>query len=206
MKFKTKKGYLPLLIIFLVLLIDQGSKIWIKTHLMIGEEIPVFKNWFILHFLENEGMAFGMSFGGSYGKLFLSILRIVAVACIGWYIFHAVKKQEKNVMLVSLSLIFAGALGNIIDSCFYGLIFNESYFSVAQLFPPEGGYAPFLHGKVVDMLYFPICSGTYPNWIPGLGGEEFLFFRPVFNIADTAISIGVVLFFISQMFGKTHKK
>ena len=187
-----------LLIIFLILFIDQAVKIWIKTNMYIGQEYSVFGNWFIIHFTENEGMAFGMKFGGEYGKLMLSIFRIIAVGGIGWYLYKLIKENADKLFIISMSLIFAGAVGNIIDSVFYGLIFSESYFNVAQFMPAEGGYGSFLHGKVVDMLYFPIISGNFPDWFPIWKGEEFLFFRPVFNIADSAISIGVVLLIIFQ--------
>lgn len=197
-----------LLIIFLILLIDQALKIWIKTNMYIGQEYNVFGNWFIIHFTENEGMAFGMKFGGEYGKLILSLFRIVAVAAIGWYLYKLIKENADKLYIICMSLIFAGAVGNIIDSVFYGLIFSESYFNIAQFMPAEGGYAGLLHGKVVDMFYFPLFSGYYPDWFPLWGGEDFLFFRPVFNIADSAISIGVVLLIIFQkrFFNKENDK
>jgi signal peptidase II len=186
-------------IVFLILLADQVLKIWIKTHMTLGQEINVAGNWFILHFTENEGMAFGFTFGGSAGKLILSIFRIIAVIFIGYYIYKLRKKSPHPGLLVSFSLIMAGALGNIIDSAFYGLIFNQSsYHTVAALFPPEGGYASFLHGKVVDMLYFPVIHTTMPAWVPVWGGEPFEFFRPVFNIADSSITTGVFLLLIFQ--------
>jgi len=188
-----------ILIIVLVLLIDQAIKIWIKTTMQLGDEIHVFgSNWFIIHFTENEGMAFGMKFGGGYGKLILSLFRIFAVAGIGWYLLKLIKENTDKLYIVCMSLIFAGAIGNIIDSAFYGLIFNESYYNVAQLFPADGGYGTFLHGKVVDMFYFPILQGHYPSWFPFWGGDEFIFFRPVFNIADSSISVGVVMLFVFQ--------
>lgn len=197
-----------LLIIFLILFIDQALKIWIKTNMYIGQEYNVFGNWFIIHFTENEGMAFGMKFGGEYGKLILSLFRIVAVAAIGWYLYKLIKENADKLYIICMSLIFAGAVGNIIDSVFYGLIFSESYFNIAQFMPAEGGYAGLLHGKVVDMFYFPLFSGYYPDWFPLWGGEDFLFFRPVFNIADSAISIGVVLLIIFQkrFFNKENDK
>jgi signal peptidase II len=186
-------------IIFFVLIADQILKIWIKTHMTLGEGIPVFGNWFILHFTENEGMAFGMRFGGSFGKLILSIFRIIAVAGIGWYLIHIIKQGAKTGLVICISLIFAGALGNIIDSAFYGMIFSESKFhEVATMFPPEGGYGTFLHGKVVDMLYFPLIKGIYPSWIPVWGGSQFIFFRPVFNIADSSITVGVISLILFQ--------
>jgi signal peptidase II len=187
-----------LLIIFLILIIDQVLKIWIKTNMYIGQEYNIFGNWFIIHFTENEGMAFGMKFGGDYGKLILSLFRIVAVGAIGWYLYKLIKENTDKLYIICMSLIFAGAIGNILDSAFYGIIFSESYFNIAQLFPAEGGYGSFLHGKVVDMFYFPIFTGQYPNWFPIWGGEDFIFFRPVFNVADSSISVGVVLLIIFQ--------
>ncbi len=188
---------------------DQALKVWIKTTMTIGEEIPVFGNWFIIHFTENNGMAFGLQFAGEFGKLALSIFRIIAVIAIGWYLVQLTKKQAKTGLVISLSLIFAGALGNIIDSAFYGLIFSHSsYHSLAQFMPEGGGYATFLHGKVVDMFYFPIIKGTTPTWFPIWPGEPFIFFRPVFNIADSAITIGVLLLIIFQksFFKKEEKE
>jgi len=198
-----------LLIILFVLVADQVVKIWIKTTMSLGDEIVVFKNWFILHFVENNGMAFGFEFAGDYGKMFLSIFRILAVMAIGWYLFKLAKQKEVPFgFIVSISLIFAGAVGNIIDSLFYGLIFSHSYGQVATLFPEGGGYAGFLHGKVVDMLYFPLIQGRYPNWIPVLGGNDFIFFRPVFNIADSSITVGIfsILIFYRRYFNKKDIK
>lgn len=193
MKKSSSKGYLlPIVVIFSVLLIDQASKFWIKLTMEISEEIPVFGKWFIIHFTENNGMAFGMEIAGDYGKLILTVFRIIAVALIGWYLFSLPKKGATKGLMFSGALVFAGAMGNIIDSVFYGKIFNESYYQVASLFPAGGGYAPFLHGRVVDMLYFPLYEGFLPDWIPLWGGDYFIFFRPVFNIADSAITIGVI--------------
>ena len=170
----------------------------------IGQEIFVLGNWFILHFTENEGMAFGMRFGGDFGKLMLSIFRLTAIVLIAWYLYNISKKQAKSGLIISMSLILAGAIGNIIDSAIYGLIFSESKFhEVAQLLPPGGGYGNILHGKVVDMLYFPIIQGNYPDWFPYVGGNDFIFFRPVFNIADSSITIGVfILIFFQKRFFK----
>lgn len=187
------------LVVFLVILFDQILKIWIKTHFYMGESVPVFRNWFFIHFTENEGMAYGMSLGGAYGKLLLSIFRIVAVTAIGWWLVRAIRRGAGTLLIVCISLVLAGALGNIIDSAFYGLIFSEStYMQMAQVFPEGGGYAGFLHGKVVDMLYFPILETRYPDWLPFVGGDEFIFFRPVFNIADSAITIGVLALILFQ--------
>jgi len=172
----------------------------------LGQEFHLAGNWFIIHFTENNGMAFGLQFAGGYGKLALSLFRIFAVGFLGWYIFHLSKKKTNFGVLFSFSLILAGALGNIIDSAFYGLVFSEStYFDVARFLPAEGGYSSFLHGKVVDMFYFPILEGFYPKWIPFLGGDSYIFFRPVFNVADSAITTGVLTLLIFQrQFFQSH--
>lgn len=188
----------PILLILLVLFLDQAIKIWVKTHLLLGEEIHLAGNWAIIHFTENNGMAFGMEFEGNYGKLFLSLFRIVAVFGIAYYIYWLTTKKAKTGLVLSFSLIFAGAFGNIIDSVFYGKIFSESYNDLAQLFPENGGYAGLLHGKVVDMFYFPLIEGHFPAWFPVWGTEEFIFFRPVFNLADFSISVGVGLILLNQ--------
>jgi len=182
-------------LIFLILLADQIIKIWIKTSFYLGEEVPVFDHWFIIHFTENNGMAYGIEFGKDWGKLFLSLFRIFAVGLLGYILWKLLKKNTvRQGFILSLSMIFAGAVGNIIDSLFYGLIFNESqFYQVAKFLPADGGYAPLLHGKVVDMLYFPLIHTHYPAWFPFWGGQEFIFFRPVFNIADASITIGVIL-------------
>jgi signal peptidase II len=198
-----------LIIIFLILIVDQVLKIWVKTTMSLGDEFVVFKDWFILHFVENNGMAFGFEFAGEYGKMFLSIFRILAVVAIGWYLFKLAKQKEFPFgFIVSISLIFAGAIGNIIDSLFYGLIFQDSYGQVSAIFPEGGGYAGFLHGKVVDMFYFPLINGRYPEWLPFLGGNQFIFFRPVFNIADSAITVGIfsILIFYRKYFNTVEKK
>jgi len=188
-----------LIIIFIILVLDQVFKFWIKTHMMIGQEYQVIGNWFLLHFTENEGMAFGMSIGGEFGKLILSIFRIIAVGAIGYYLYHLGKKKANFGLMLAIALILAGALGNIIDSAFYGLIFSHSsYHTVATFLPEDGGYSNFLYGKVVDMLYFPLIKGNFPDWLPIWGGQDFIFFRPVFNIADSSITIGVSLLLIFQ--------
>jgi len=193
-----KKLKIAILVVLLILIIDQVVKIWIKTHMLLGQEYNVFGDWFYIHFTENNGMAFGLEFAGKFGKIVLSLLRIFAVIGIGWYIFILCKKNVHTGLIISVALICAGAIGNIIDSAFYGLIFNESYLNVATLFPENGGYSTFLHGKVVDMLYFPMIEGSYPSWFPFWAGEEFTFFRPVFNIADSSITIGVTFIIIFQ--------
>ncbi len=186
-------------IVFLVLIIDQAVKFWVKTNMSLGQEFNVLGDWFIIHFTENPGMAFGMQISGNYGKLILSVFRIFAISGIIYYLYVITRKKVSNGLIISLSLVLAGAIGNMIDSAFYGMIFSSSnYFEVAQLFPEGGGYAPFLYGRVVDMFYFPIMQGTYPAWVPMWGGDEFIFFRPVFNIADSSITIGVVLMIIFQ--------
>ncbi len=181
-----KKAYL---LIVILLIIDQWSKIYIKTHFLLGEEVFVF-DWFRIHFIENEGMAWGVTLPGDYGKLALTLFRIVAVFGIAWWLNDAVKKKLSNYLIVAISLIFAGAVGNIIDSVFYGVIFNDSTYQVATLFSDKP-YGTLFHGKVVDMLYFPIWRGVLPEWIPIWGGNYFTFFNAIFNFADTVISIGV---------------
>ncbi len=192
-----------ILVVLILLFLDQLLKIWVKTHMVIGQEIPVFDHWFLIHFIENNGMAFGMELAGKTGKIILSLFRVIAVILIGWYISFLIRHKSPAGLVVAISFIFAGALGNIIDSAFYGMIFNDSYFHVARLFPPHGGYASFLHGKVVDMLYFPIIKGTFPAWFPVWRGQEFIFFRPVFNLSDSYITIGVfvILLFYRKFYG-----
>ena len=161
-----------------------------------GEEYRI-APWFIIDFTENNGIAFGM-FSGQNIKVFLSLFRIVAVFGIGWYLKFLIGSKAHKGLVMSVALIFAGALGNIIDSAFYGMIFNDNCFDVAKLFPPEGGYAGFLHGKVVDMFFFPIIKGHFPSWFPIWGTEDFIFFRPVFNFSDSAITVGVLLIIFFQ--------
>ncbi len=197
-----------LLFTAILLIIDQAVKIWIKTHMMIGEEISIFGDWFKILFVENNGMAFGMELSdGKIGKMILSLFRIVAVGAIGWYIIKLIKEKAPSGVLYSFTLIFCGAIGNILDSLFYGIIFDDSHFQVATLFPPDGGYSSFLHGKVVDMLYFPLIEGQFPTWMPIWGGEDFVFFRPVFNLADSYITIGVlILILFNRKFFTSDKK
>lgn len=190
MKNSMRNSWIAIAVVVLVLLVDQLSKIWVKTHMGLYDSIDVF-DWFRIYFVENNGMAFGIETGG---KLFLSLFRIVAVTFIVIYLTRLIKQQYKGGFIACIALILAGATGNIIDSIFYGVIFEGSYPGhVASLVPWGEGYSSLLHGRVVDMLYFPLFSGTYPEWVPFLGGEEFLFFRFIFNVADSAITVGVVL-------------
>ncbi len=179
-----------LIFVFIIVFIDQFSKIWIKTNMKLGESNIVFDSWFKIHFIENEGMAFGWKF---INKTVLSLFRIVAVGLLGWFLYDLTRKKAKTIVLISISMILAGAFGNILDSAFYGMFFTESTpFKIAE-FTKTAGYEIFLHGSVVDMLYFPLFSGRYPDWFPFLGGDTFEFFRPVFNIADSAVTCGVIL-------------
>lgn len=192
-----------LIIVIAILLIDQIVKVWVKLNFTIGEEVDLIGNWCKLHFIENEGMAFGMSFGGVAGKYVLTFLRVIASVLIGWYLLTLIKKGGNKLAVYSFTLIFAGAVGNIIDSMFYGLLFSEStFFSVSQFLPEGGGYAPMFLGKVVDMFYFPIIDTTLPQWIPFFGGNDFRFFNAIFNISDVSITIGVVILLISLIFAK----
>jgi signal peptidase II len=193
-----------LLVTFLVLVADQALKVWVKTHFFIGEYVPMFGedgSKAYLQFVENKGMAFGLEFGGETGKIVLTLFRIIAVVAIGFVLRGIIRKGRDPWMVTSLSLIFAGALGNIIDSTIYGVLFSASdpaTRNIAELFPAAGGYAPLLHGAVVDMFYFPLWQGSFPDWMPIWGGEPFEFFRPVFNVADAAISVGVALLILTQ--------
>ena len=198
---EKKLARLAIIIIAGVLFIDQASKIWVKTHMYLDESIPVFGNWFYIHFIENPGMAFGFEVGGEMGKLALSLFRIVAIVFIAVYLRKLIKEGASRGLIICVSLVLAGAAGNIIDSAFYGMIFSESppfSLQTAIMFPPDGGYSSFLHGHVVDMLHFPIIDTYWPEWIPWVGGDRLQFFRPIFNIADTAISTGMILILINQ--------
>lgn len=206
-----KKSTAVLITILTILIIDQLVKIYVKTHIHYGDGFDMLGlSWAKIHFVENEGMAFGLSFGGLTGKYILSIFRIIMVVFLFYILRNLIKHKETYGLIISFSMIIAGALGNIIDSMFYGLIFSESYFhgGLATMFPPEGGYGSFLTGKVVDMLYFPMIDTVLPEWVPLWGGERFEFFRPVFNIADSAITVGVasILLFHRRFFNSETVK
>lgn len=196
-----KKGWQVALFIFLILLADQLLKVYIKTHYYLGEEHNVLGRFFRLHFVENPGMAWGWKFGGDWGKLILTLFRLVAVILGVFYLRSIIQKKYHSGFIICAALIFAGAAGNLIDSMFYGMIFSNSDFflhNIAVMFPRGGGYAGFLHGQVVDMLYFPLIDSHFPSWMPIWGGEEFEFFSPVFNIADASISVGVIAILLWQ--------
>ena len=195
-----RKAYL---LIFILLLVDQVSKIYIKTNFILGEEVEVFK-WFKILFIENEGMAWGTEIPGEYGKLFLTLFRLVAVGGIGYWLWDSIeRKHSSNYLIVAISLILAGAFGNIIDSVFYGVIFNDSHQELATLFSNQP-YGTLFHGKVVDMFYFPFWQGVLPSWLPIWGGKEFTFFNAIFNVADMAIStgVGILIVFNKKAFHK----
>ena len=195
-----KRGHIVLWTILLVLIIDQAVKIWVKTSIPYGDGFDILGlSWAKIHFIENKGMAFGLSYGGVVGKYVLSIFRIIMVSVLGYILYTLVKSGEKKALIFSFSLIVAGAIGNILDSMFYGLIFSASTIhgtGLSQFVPFGTGYAPFLQGKVVDMLYFPMIDTVLPEWVPFMGGERFEFFQPVFNIADSAICVGVTTILI----------
>ena len=201
MKFRS-----AVIIILLIIIADQALKIWIKTNFPFGHVMDVMGiPWFKLYFIENEGMAWGWKFGGEWGKMILTLFRLVAVIFGTWYLTRIVRQNYSRGFIICACLIYAGALGNLIDSMFYGMMFEDtSYVHVAKIFP-EKGYAGFLHGRVVDMLYFPMVHATFPNWMPFVGGKPFEFFSPIFNIADASISIGVITLLIFQKrFFKRH--
>ena len=186
----VKRGWMAVLIVTAILLIDQVIKIWVKTNMTLHEQIEIF-SWFKIVFIENNGMAYGMEIGS---KLVLSIFRMVAISLLGYYIYGQVKKKARWGYLVCLSMVMAGAIGNLLDSLFYGLVFNASSEYYTSYWVPFGnGYAPFLMGKVVDMFYFPLIVTTWPDWVPFVGGNPYVFFSPIFNFADASISVGVVL-------------
>lgn len=186
-----------IMIILLILVADQTLKILVKTHMTLYQQIPIFGQWGILHFVENNGMAFGLSLPGNLGKILLTSFRIVAVVAIGFYLRHLIRIKAHSGLIITLSMVLAGALGNIVDSVFYGMIFSSSSpIQAATMFPEGGGYAPILQGRVVDMFYFPLIKGNYPEWFRG--GASFIFFRPVFNIADSSISVAVFIILFNQ--------
>ena len=187
------------LIVAALLVVDQVVKIIVKSTMHLDQSITIFPDWFFIRFIENPGAAFGFALGGDAGKLILSLFRIAAVSVLVWYILQLFKKKAPTGVIVGFALITAGAAGNIFDSMFYGLLFSEStVYQVASFLPEGGGYAGFLHGHVVDMLYFPIWRGYYPGWFPWVGGESFVFFSPIFNMADSYISIGVIYLLLFQ--------
>lgn len=188
------KKTLAILTVVLAIILDQIIKIYVKTHFVLGEEYKIF-DLFIIHFTENNGMAMGIEFGGETGKLFLTLFRLVAVSAILYWLIGNIKKGVHNAVIIAIALIFSGAIGNIIDSVFYGVIFDSSQYKVATLFADQP-YGKLFHGKVVDMFYFPMWEGFLPEWIPFIGGDFFIFFQYIFNPADAFISVGVALLFL----------
>ncbi|MEM9546865.1 MAG: lipoprotein signal peptidase [Bacteroidota bacterium] len=206
-----RKTLIVTLLIVVVLILDQWLKVWVKLNVHYGEGFNLFGlDWAQIHFIENPGMAFGLSYGGVTGKIILTTFRIVMVAILIYILRSLLKSKESLGLLISFALIIAGAMGNIIDSMFYGVIFSKSVFhgGLAEFMPEGGGYAPFLQGKVVDMFYFPLVDTKLPEWLPFWGGERFQFFRPVFNLADSAISVGVasIILFHRKFFKQEKKK
>jgi signal peptidase II len=197
---KKKLTRTAIIIATAIVLVDQIVKILVKTHMQIGEEIPLIGTWCRLNFTENSGFAFGTTLGGVVGKYILTLIRIVASVIIIHLIAKFIRQGQRRSIILCLTVIVAGAIGNLIDSLFYGIIFNESYYSVATLFPPEGGYAPLMQGRVVDMFYFPLFEFDWPSWIPFIGGNHFKFFSAIFNVADSAVTVGFFWLIIDQLF------
>lgn len=193
-----KKSHYTIALALSILILDQVLKIWVKLNMPLGDYFEVLElDWFHIHFIENPGMAFGIEWGGEYGKLALSLFRIVAISFIGYMLYKLVKQKASFIVLTSITLIFAGAVGNILDSVFYGLVFSESTaIQVATFMPPEGGYTGFLHGKVVDMFYFPLIDSHFPEWFPIWGGKPLQFFEFIFNVADASVFIGTAIIFV----------
>ena len=198
---KLSKGTIISLSVILLLLVDQAIKFAVKLNMTLGESIPVLGDWFKICFVENNGMAFGMQFGGDFGKILLTLFRIVLIGLIIYYINKVLLKKSDTPtgVLVGVSLVLVGAIGNVIDCIFYGQLFSaSSYGMLAEFLPSGGGYAPLMMGKVVDMFYFPLIESTFPDWLPIWGGKDFIFFRPVFNFADSCISVGVIYMLLFQ--------
>ncbi len=198
---KLSKGKIIALSVTLLLVIDQVIKFAVKLNMTLGESIPVFGDWFRICFVENNGMAFGMQFGGNFGKILLTLFRVVLIGLLIYYIRKVLLKKSDTPtgVLVGVSLILTGAIGNVIDCIFYGQLFSASSFGMlAEFLPSGGGYAPLMMGKVVDMFYFPLIESTFPDWLPIWGGQDFIFFRPVFNFADSCISVGVIYMLLFQ--------